>query len=255
GFLVQNVLKVARQGQQGRLDGGDGAGGGAGGFQHRLGGGAQGALQPELGPAGFLTAGAQLFQGGDQEGLDRADGIDLAGRRRNAARDALARQGGGGDHGVLQRLGRRLVVGAQVAQTLFQPAPAPTASLGTAYPAAQLGGFLTREGGGEGAVGGVEQVVALVEDDAFQRRRLAGLLLAARRAGAVKRGLGHHQGVGAHDQIGAAAGADGLFDEAEAVMRTGGVDAFAASVDQIGRAGLMAGGGGEQAGQPAGIVA
>ncbi|MNK72777.1 hypothetical protein D3C87_922610 [compost metagenome] len=255
GLLVQNVLEVARQGQQRRLDGGDGAGGGAGGLQHRLGGGAQGALQPELGPAGFLTAGAQLFQGGDQEGLDRADGIDLARRRGDAARDALARQGGGGAHGVLQGLGGGLVVGAQVAQTLFQPAPATAAPFRAAYPAAQLGGFLTRKGGGEGAVGGVEEVVALVEDDAFQRRRLAVLLLAARRAGAVEGGLGHDQGVVGHDQIGPAAGANGLLDEAQTIVGTGGVDAFAAPVDQVGRAGLMAGGGGEQAGQPAGIVA
>ena len=40
--------------------------------------------------------------------------------------------------------------------------------------------------GQEGAVGGVEQMVALVEDDALQGRRLAVLLLAAGQAGPVE---------------------------------------------------------------------
>ena len=249
---------MARQGQQRCLDGGQGLGGLAGGLQHRLGDGAQGAFHAEFDAAARSILGCpcpELFQRRQQEALDRPDRIDLAGGRGDAAGDALAGQLGGGANGVLQRLGRRRVVGAEVAEPLFQPPSAPAATLGPAQPAAQLGGLLTGQAGRESAVGRVEQVVALVEHDPLQGRRLTVLFQTARRPGPVEGGLGHDQGVVGHDQIGPAAGADGLFDETGAVVGAGGVDAFAAPVDEVGRAGLMARPRGEQAGQPAGIVA
>ena len=83
-------------------------------------------------------------------------------------------------------------------------------------------------------------MVALVEDDALQRRRLAVLFQAARRASTVKSGLRHDQRVIGHDDIRPAAGADGLFHETGPVVGAGGVDAFAATVDEVGGAGLMA---------------
>ena len=98
-------------------------------------------------------------------------------------------------------------------------------------------------------------MVALVEDDPLQRRRLAVLFQSARRTGTVKGGLCHDQGVVGHDQIGPAAGADGLLDETAAVVGAGRMNAFAAPVDEVGGAGLMARPRREQAGQPAGIVA
>ncbi|MNJ49203.1 hypothetical protein D3C77_444220 [compost metagenome] len=98
-------------------------------------------------------------------------------------------------------------------------------------------------------------MVALVEDDALQRRRLAVLLEPPCGARAVEGGLRHHQRMIGHDQIGATAGADGLFDKAQAIVGAGGVDALAAPVDQIGRSRLMHGRGGIEARQPAGIIA
>ena len=168
----------------------------------------------------------------------------------------FARQGGGGADGVVQGLGRRLVVGAEVAKPLFETASATAAAFGSSDPAAQLGGFLTRQTGGKGAVGGVEQMVALVEDDAFEGGGLPVLFQAARGAGPVEGGLGHDQGVIGDDEVGSTAGADGLFDETGPVVGTGGVDAFAAPVDQIaGARPADPGGDREQARQPAGEVA
>ena len=98
-------------------------------------------------------------------------------------------------------------------------------------------------------------MVALVEDDPLQRRRLSVLLLPPSRARPVEGRLGQDQGVVGDDQVGATAGAYGLFDETGAVVGTGGVDALAPPVDQIGRTRRMGGRDGEQARQPAGEVA
>ena len=201
---------------------------------HRL----QRALHAELGAAvgiGLGRAGPKLVQRSSEEGLDWADGIDLSRGRGHAARYAFARKRGRGADGVLKRLQRRLIVPDHVAQPLFQPAPATPPPLRPPDPAAQLGRLLTRKTGGKGAVGGVEQMVALVEDDAFQGRRLAVLLLPPRGPRAVERRLGQDQGVVGDDQVRAAAGANGLLDETAAIVGTGRVDAFAPPIHQIGR--------------------
>ena len=91
------------------------------------------------------------------------------------------------------------------------PRPATPPPLRPPDPAAQLGRLLARQAGGKGAVGGVEQMVALVEDDPLQRSRLTIRLLAPRRARPVERRLGQDQGVIGDDQIRAAAGADRPF--------------------------------------------
>ena len=77
----------------------------------------------------------------------------------------------------------------QIAQSRLKAPPAPAAPLWPADPAAQLGGFGARNGGGKGRVGGVEQMVALVEHDPLQVRGLAVGGLAAGGAGAVIGGL------------------------------------------------------------------
>jgi hypothetical protein len=71
-----------------------------------------------------------------------------------------------------------------------------------ADPAAHLGRLGARHGRGEGAVGGVEQVMALVEDDAAQAGGLDVAALAARGARAVEGGVTEHQGVVGDHQIG-----------------------------------------------------
>ncbi|MCY1487236.1 hypothetical protein D9M68_209010 [compost metagenome] len=127
----------------------------------------------------------------------------------------------GGLQGGLQGLGGGFIVGGQVAQPLFQPAPATAAPLRPADPAAQFGRLLPRQTGGEGAVGGVEQVVALVEDDALQRRRLAVLLEPPCGARAVEGGLpvprggdDQHNIVAGHDRAVTVDGGGGLQREA-----------------------------------------
>ena len=72
----------------------------------------------------------------------------------------------------------------------------------------------------------------------------------ARRVLARARGVDHHQRMVGDDDVGLAAGPLGALDEAAAVMRAAGIDAFAAPVGQRGRAGAA-----EQARQPAGQVA
>ena len=149
-LVVQNVFQMPRQGQQRRLDGGQRLCRLARGIQHRFGNWAQRAFHAELGPAarGILAGPCtELFQRRQKEAFDRPGRIDLARGRSDAAGDALAGQLCGGADRVLQRLGRRLIVRAQVAEPLFQTASPPAAPLGPAQPAAQFGGFLTRQTG------------------------------------------------------------------------------------------------------------
>ena len=75
----------------------------------------------------------------------------------------------------------------------------------------------------ERAVGGIEQVMALVEHVA---QRARGVVEPAHRR------LDHHQRmVGDHD-VGLAGAADGALDEAFPVMLAGRIDAFAAPVGE-----------------------
>ncbi len=145
-------------------------------------------------------------------------------------RPAFARQRGSGLHRILQRVLRGFVVGDQVLQPLVQAAHAGAgARLGAANPAAQLRHLPPRQAGGKAAVGGVEQMMAFVEDIA-QAAAFLGRVGGLVHAQPVLRGLRDHQRmVGDHD-IGVAGAADGALDETEAVMRAGGIDAFAAPV-------------------------
>ncbi len=71
-----------------------------------------------------------------------------------------------------------------------------------------------------------------------------------RRIGPSARGVDHHQGMVGDDDVRLAPGAFGALDEAFAIMRAAGIDAFAAAVGQRRRPGAA-----EQARQPAGQVA
>ena len=86
----------------------------------------------------------------------------------------------------------------------------------------------------KGAVGGIEQMVALVEDEPAHGRRSAPALHLSRRrpSDLVDGRLVQHQGMIGDDDVGLAGGADRFLDEAFAIMRAGGIDAFAAPVGE-----------------------
>ena len=95
---------------------------------------------------------------------------------------------------------------------LLQAAGAGPAALGAAQPAAQFGGLRPGQGGGERAVGGVEDVVAFVEHVAGRHRVVVQ---------PAPGRLGHHQRVVGHHQFGGARPADRVLDEAAAAVRAG----------------------------------
>ena len=60
---------------------------------------------------------------------------------------------------------RGFIVGDQILQPFFQPAHAGAgATFGSPDPAPQLGHLAARQAGGEAAIGGIEQMMAFVED-------------------------------------------------------------------------------------------
>ncbi len=134
-------------------------------------------------------------------------------------------EGAGGVQHVAQGPLGDFIVADQFLGALPEPArPAGAAvGLGAQQPAAQLGGFRAGQFGGEGAVGGVEQMMALVEHIAG---RGAGLVETAERR------LHHHQRVVGDHDVGASGAAHGLLDEAFAEMGAAGIDALAAPVRQ-----------------------
>src|SRR5205085_8850264 len=92
--------------------------------------------------------------------------------------------------------------------------------------AAQVGGLLAREMEREGAVGRLEDMVALVEDEP---RRQASVVEPAERR------LDHHERVVGDDDAGAARLAHAPLDEAAPVMRAARMDALAAPVGEAER--------------------
>ena len=132
-----------------------------------------------------------------------------------------------------------IVVGDDIHQPRGEPAPSPArATFRPDDPTPQFNRFLPAERDREGRIGGVEQMMTLVEQDS-RRRVLA-------RPGRVD----HHQRMVGDDDVGFPAGAFGALDEAAAVMRAAGIDALSAPIGQRGCSGAA-----EQARQPAGQVA
>ena len=125
--------------------------------------------------------------------------------------------------GAVERQRTGLVIGGNIHKSGGETSPpAARFALRADDPAAQLDRLLPGEGGGEGRIGGVEQMVPLVEHDA--RRRPAFV--------AATRGIDHDERVVGDDEVGVLAGAGGALDEAAAVMGAAGIDAFAAPVGQ-----------------------
>ena len=181
-----------------------------------------------------------------QEGFGRIgtggfDGIEFRALFVHAACPIGRGQRYGGLQSGVERHFERGTIGYQVLKPLAQAAGAGPSTFSAAQPAAQLGGFSTRERGREGAVGGAEHVVAFVEYVAGGH----GVVVQP-----APRGLGHHQSVVGDDEIGGARAPDCVLDEAAAPMRARGMDAFAAAVGQRGDQGPA-----EQLRQPAGQVA
>ena len=156
-------------------------------------------------------------------------GQELLGRTEDGAVDEPRLPVGRGQLlGEVEQAAQRLmgfeVVAQKIAEAPFQAAgAAAAAALGAQKPAPEVGGFDAAEMRGEGAVGGVEQVMALVEHVA-QRPR--GVVEAAHRR------LHHDQRVVGDHDVGLAGAADGAFDEALPVVLARRVDAFAAPVGE-----------------------
>ena len=124
----------------------------------------------------------------------------------------------------MQRLGPSSSRFDEVADAPPQAAGArASAAFGAEDPAAQLAPLPARQPHRKGAVGGLEQVVAFVENVAGRHRRVVE---------PAKRRLGHDQRMVGDDEARAARLADVLFDKAAAKMWAGGVHAFAAPVGE-----------------------
>ncbi len=93
-------------------------------------------------------------------------------------------------------------------------------------PTAEIERLLTREMRGECGIDGGEEMMALVEDVARGERLLLG----------AEGRLDHHQSVVGDDDLGLAGAAHAALDEALAVVRTGGVDAFTTPIREAERA-------------------
>ena len=61
-----------------------------------------------------------------------------------------------------------VAVGDEIADPLGKAAPAPALRFRSAQPAAQFGGFERRQMAGKGGVGGIEKMMAFIEDETAQ---------------------------------------------------------------------------------------
>ncbi len=182
-------------------------------------------------------AGEDLAADRGEQRLDRAVG----GSRHKPRAPAVGRQRAGRAQHRVEREGTVVVIAGEVRQPRGEAPPPPARGLLRAeQPAAQLDRLGPGQRDGKGRVGGLEQVVALVEHDARHRAAL----------GAAADGVDHHQSMIGDDEVGVGAGATGALDEAGAVVRAAGIDALAAAVAQAGD-----GGAAERRGEPAGQVA
>ncbi len=168
------------------------------------------------------TAGIDLLAHQGEEGFGRAD--------RCAAAEPLAPTGPGEhpdrpEH-LVDRVERRGIVGDQIAEPFGQPPASRSARfLGSSQPPPKLGRLASGEVEREGAVGGIEKMVSLVEHVTNRQ----SLLVAA------ERGLDHHQGMVGDDDVRPSCFADRAFDEALAIVAARRVDALAARIGEIHR--------------------
>ncbi len=122
----------------------------------------------------------------------------------------------------VERQRARFVIGRDVAQPGGKAAPAPARlPFGADQPPPELDRLLPGQRRREGGIGRIEQVMALVEDDPRRTSRFP-----------PARGIDHHQRVVGDHDVGVGARSRRSFDEAFAVMRAAGIDAFAAPVGE-----------------------
>jgi hypothetical protein len=137
---------------------------------------------------------------------------------------------------LLQKLFAVLVLAQKIADAVREAAAPAALGFGPPDPAAEFGGFERRQMAGEGRVRRIEQMMALVEDDAADAAGGCFFFLGRGHAQRmVDGGLVQHQRVVGDDDRGIAPGAHRTLDEAAAVMRAGGIDAFAAPVGKAQR--------------------
>ena len=124
----------------------------------------------------------------------------------------------------VERRRRRGIVGDEVLDAALQaPRAAARAPLGAEQPAPELGRLASREMGREGAVGGIEDMVALVEDVA--RGQIAVV-------DPAKCCLHHDERVVGDHDLGAPGAAHAALDEALLIVGAGGIDALSAPVGE-----------------------
>src|SRR6185437_10889728 len=139
---------------------------------------------------------------------------------------------------MLERADSFLVIGDEILEAPLEAARAAAAAfLRAKNPAPQLGGFLPGQRQRKRRVGGIEQMMALVE---YEPRRQIGIVEAAQRR------LHHHQRVIGDNDAGTPRATYALFDEAFVIMRTGRMDTLAAPVGETDAARAP-----DQVGQPA----
>ena len=138
------------------------------------------------------------------------------------ARPTASGQGARRLQGGFQRRLQFRLFADQFLQAPLQPARARTPAFRAQYPTPQLRHLSAGQIGRKGAIGGVEKMVAFVKHQA----QSATILTAA------KCGLDHHQGMVGNHNRSATRAADGMFNEAFAIMRASSVDAFAAPISK-----------------------
>src|SRR5262249_6880541 len=139
-------------------------------------------------------------------------------------RPTVLGQDAGRSQGLAQRSLAFIVALDEVADPPSEAAyPRSRRTLGADEPAAQFAPLAARKLEGKGAVGRIEEMVALVEHLAGRHRRIVE---------PAQGGLGHDQRVIGDDDPRLPRTANVLFDKAAAKMRTGGMHAFAAPVGE-----------------------
>src|SRR6185503_6749619 len=168
-----------------------------------------------------LDAVAMLAIGRARQHLLPREGEKRLERAKRAAilqalRPALARQHPRRHLDLVEGFGGNLVLLDEVFNTPLQAArPRAAAAFIAQEPAPQLRALLAGERRREGIVGGLEEMVALVENVA---RRQIGIIESAERR------LDHHQRMIGYHQPRAPRPAHALLDETAMIMRAGGMD-------------------------------
>src|SRR6185503_5234511 len=130
----------------------------------------------------------------------------------------------------LQKLVRFILLADQVGEPVGKAAAAPALHFGSTDPPPEFGCLMRREMARKGAVGRVEQMMALIENEPAKISGYFLLSAVGRAERMVDRDLMQHQSMIGDDDLRLAACPDSLLDEASSIMRTGRINAFAPPV-------------------------